>query len=204
MVVQHQVAGHQGAPVDRPEGTVEPIQWPPTNQTGAATTGCCQFQNGRPALPRGRLAGPQTCFTTPSPDSQGRASPAKNRLRTSEAARQRWLADNRQFAPRHDNDHAMAWMGEEAVVIPPDVKEQLHNFPRGFTKVEGVSHRSRHRMMANSWHLSSASVMLAFMLQWAYGQGTQVPVPVHESAIQKVIQFGNCNMARPGPCFSQS
>jgi hypothetical protein len=98
----------------------------------------------------------------------------------------------------------MAWMGEEAVVIPPDVKEQLHNFPRGFTKVEGVSHRSRHRMMANSWHLSSASVMLAFMLQWAYGQGTQVPVPVHESAIQKVIQFGNCNMARPGPCFSQS
>lgn len=144
------------------------------------------------------------CFTTPSPDPQGRPPPQKHRLKTSEAARQRWLADNRQFAPWHYNDHAMAWRGDEAVVIPPDVKEQLHNFPRGFTRVEGVAHRSRHRMLANSWHMSSALVILAFILQWAHGQAATMPRPPCQSAIQQVIQVGNCTMARPGPHFSES
>lgn len=55
----------------------------------------------------------------------GRPPPAKSRLKTTEAARQQWFADNRQFAPSHYNDHAMAWRGDEAVVITADVKEQL-------------------------------------------------------------------------------
>eukprot|EP00435_Cladocopium_sp_Y103_P056975 s456_g19.t1 len=55
-------------------------------------------------------------------------SPKKHKLKTSEAA-QRW--DARQFAPWQYNDHAMAWRGSEAVVIPPDLKEQLHGMPRG-------------------------------------------------------------------------
>lgn len=44
-------------------------------------------------------------------------------------------------------------------------------------------------MLANSWHMSLAVVIL-------------VPPPVHESAIQQAIRLGNCSMARPGPCFN--
>ena len=70
------------------------------------------------------------CFTTPCPSTHGRPPPQRHKLRTSEEAKQRWLSDNRQFAPWQYADHAMAWRGNEAVVIPPDVKEQLHNYPR--------------------------------------------------------------------------
>ena len=57
-------------------------------------------------------------------------------------------------------------------------------------------------MLANSWHMSLAVVILAFVLQWAQGQAFSIPPPVHESAIQQAIRLGNCSMARPGPCFN--
>ena len=139
------------------------------------------------------------CLTTPSPDPHGRPPPQKHKLRTTEEAKQRWLADGRQFAPWQYADHAMAWMGAEAVVIPPDLKEQLHNYPRGYTKMKGVAHRSRHRMLANSWHMSVASFILALVLQFTRTGSEAIPQGVHMTALQTVLQIGNDTMALPGP-----
>ena len=82
------------------------------------------------------------CFTTPSPDPLGRPPPQKHRLRTTEEARQRWLGDNRQFAPWQYDDHTMAWRGNEAVVIylsegtAPQLPTRVHTHPRGATPHE--------------------------------------------------------------------
>ena len=110
-----------------------------------------------------------------SPLHHGRHPPPKHKLKTCEEAKQRWLNDNRQFAPWQYADHAMMYRGGEPEVIPPHIKEQLHNFSRGWTKVEGVAHRSRHRMIANSWHMSVAIVILAMALQVTQARACPLP-----------------------------
>ena len=115
MVDQHHMAGRERASIDGPEDTVGPIQRSSPDQigsTGSTATGSGQLHDGRldirvntsPVSPHRVLM----CM--------GRPPPAKSRLK---------FADNRQFAPSHYNDHAMAWRGDEAVVITADVKEQL-------------------------------------------------------------------------------
>ena len=56
------------------------------------------------------------CFTTPAPDAQGRPPPAMHKLKTSAEAKQRWLNDNRQFAPWQYADHAMMYRDDEPEV----------------------------------------------------------------------------------------
>lgn len=36
--------------------------------------------------------------------------------------------------------------------IPPaDLKDQLQGLPRGFTRVDNISEKSRHRLLGNAW-----------------------------------------------------
>eukprot|EP00435_Cladocopium_sp_Y103_P048273 s452_g14.t1 len=142
---------------------------------------------------------PIPCFTTPSPDPAGRPPPKRHKLKTTEAARQRWLEDSRQFAPWQYADHAMLRRGEEAVVIPPGVKEELHGLPRDWSRLPDIHNRARHRMLANSWHMYAAIMAIAFVMQFTPAAAVTVPPQVHRSTIQRVLDMGNPLMARPGP-----
>eukprot|EP00435_Cladocopium_sp_Y103_P054359 s601_g17.t1 len=139
------------------------------------------------------------CFTTPSPDPAGRPPPKRPKLKTTEEARQRWLSDSRQFAPWQYSDHAMVWRGEEASVIPPCLKEELHGMPRGWSRLPNIPHRSRHRMIANGWHMYAAVLALALLLQSASATVTSMPQTVGSTTLQKILAMGNNTMARPGP-----
>eukprot|EP00435_Cladocopium_sp_Y103_P050539 s110_g15.t1 len=139
------------------------------------------------------------CFTTPSPDPSGRPPPKHRRLKTTEAARQRWLSDSRQFAPWQYSDHAMVWRGDEASVIPPCLKEELHGMPRGWTRLQDIPHRSRHRMLANGWHMYAALMAMALLLQSAQAMSVPVPPQVGSTILQRVLAMGDNTMARPGP-----
>ena len=86
--------------------------------------------------------------------------------------------------------------------VPIEIKEQLHEFPVGFTAVPKVSLRARHRMLANSWHLRVAAFLLALLLQPNQAAAVTVGRPsvgLHQSAIDTLLEFGNATMARPGP-----
>ena len=66
-------------------------------------------------------------------------------------------------------------------------------------RVDGVQHRSRHRLLANSWHMHAALVVLAFMLQFAQGGATTLPSTMKRSASDTVLELGKVAMAHPGP-----
>eukprot|EP00438_Fugacium_kawagutii_P021843 Skav233012 [mRNA] locus=scaffold909:68906:88437:+ [translate_table: standard] len=141
------------------------------------------------------------CFTTPSPSSSGRDAPRRQRGSVPEQAKQRWLADNRQFAPWQYSDEAQAWKGGEPCNMPIHMKEQLHNFPADFTAAPKVPTQARHRMLANSWHFTVALMVMALLLTNLPkgAQAAAVPREPQLSAIQRVIQAGNALQMRPGP-----
>eukprot|EP00435_Cladocopium_sp_Y103_P038353 s2136_g10.t1 len=128
-----------------------------------------------------------------------RPPPKKHKLKTTEAAWQRWLEDSRQFAPWQYADHAMLWKGDEAAVIPPCIKEELHGMPRGWSRLQDIPNRSRHRMLANSWHMYAALVALSLVLQFTTAVAERMPSQVHRTAIRRALDMGNSSMALPGP-----
>lgn len=78
------------------------------------------------------------------------------------------------------------------MVTPASVKERLHGYPKDYTKVKGVTEQSRHRMMANSWHLQVAKFLMVLILQNACSTtaGTmtmELPRQPYQSAIQTVL-----------------
>ena len=105
------------------------------------------------------------CLTTPAPTQDGRPPPKKMKGKLSAAARQRWLSGNRQYAPWVYEDHALVYeQSGEGQLLPAELKEQLHHFPSGVTRCQGVSPKDRHRLLGNSWHLGVARFMVALVL----------------------------------------
>ncbi|CAJ1442579.1 unnamed protein product [Effrenium voratum] len=95
------------------------------------------------------------CLTTPAPDDQGRPPPKKMRGKVPPDVHARWMADQRQYAPWQYAECAMLHDSEDQLhPMTAEAKEQLHGFAAGFTKVGCVPAKSRHKMMANSWHLT--------------------------------------------------
>ena len=131
------------------------------------------------------------CFTTPAPTSEGRSAPRSLRGKIHPEVKQRWLQDNRQYAPWCYEECALLRDGEGHLhAIPASVKEQLHGYPKEYTKVKGVTEQSRHRLMANSWHLQVAKFLLVLLLQNACSTtaGTMVHMEVHRPPYQSAIQ----------------
>ena len=93
------------------------------------------------------------CLTTPSPNASGRDPPKRQRGKTSDAAKQRWMADGRCYAPWQYESWAMAAGPDGPVNLTATMKQKLHNYPADWTAVHGVATRARHRMLANSWHV---------------------------------------------------
>lgn len=104
-----------------------------------------------------------TCMTTPAPDEHGR--PVKRtRGKIASDTRPRWLEGGRQWAPwRYDVDALLTDPEGNLVVPTVEIKECLHQLPRGRTNVDGISSRSRHRMLGNSWHVGVAQFLILFV-----------------------------------------
>jgi len=140
------------------------------------------------------------CFTTPAPTDDGRAPPKRQRGTIDPATRHRWLSDARCFAPWQYQEHAMlsTW-NHQFVVLPPEAKEQLHGFRPGYTAVAGADDRSRHRMIANSWHLHVVRFLLLLLLQLPTSKASVVPCSPKQSTLQQMISLAQCESACIGP-----
>ena len=106
------------------------------------------------------------CFTTPAPTSAGRSAPKRMKGRIDPESKTRWLQDNRTYAPWHYAETAMATSADgNLVTLPITLKEQLHGLPKNFTDAEGVTNRSRHRMIANGWHIGVIKFLMLLLVQ---------------------------------------
>ena len=117
------------------------------------------------------------CFTTPAPTEAGRAAPRSMKGKLDPLVKSRWLSDGRCYAPWQYNNPALMKTPTETLVTPPAfVKEQLHHLPAGWTEDPNIPDRSRHRMIANSWHAGVARFL--FML-WPRLKANQTPTITH-------------------------
>ena len=132
------------------------------------------------------------CFTTPAPTEAGRSAPKRMKGRIDPEAKTRWLQDSRTYAPWHYAEEAMARSPEgQLVTLPTGIKEVLHGLPKNFTDVQGVA--TRHRMVANGWHIGVIQFLLLMMLQPVATQ--PVPLP-RVSTLEWVI--GQVQSLPPG------
>ena len=77
----------------------------------------------------------------------------------------RWLADGRCYAPWQYTDAALMESSDGSLTVPSAcVKEQLHHIPKNWTYDEAIPDRSRHRMVANSWHAGVARFLFMLLL----------------------------------------
>ncbi|CAE7897784.1 unnamed protein product, partial [Symbiodinium necroappetens] len=110
------------------------------------------------------------CTTTPAPTDDGRQKPRSTRGRTPRDADARWAEGGRQFAPWHYTVEAMLQDSRGLLHLPPpDVKEQLHHIPAGYTAKAGADTKTRHRMVGNGWHWGVAARLLGILVMatWA-------------------------------------
>ena len=96
------------------------------------------------------------CATTPAPTDDGRAKPRSTRGRTPRDADARWLEGGRQFAPWHYTVEAMLQDAKGVLHIPPpEVKEQLHHIPPGYTAAVWLGTAGTGAWLPGSWAFSS-------------------------------------------------
>ena len=141
------------------------------------------------AVRSGRLRLP--CATTPAADENGRPAPKGTRGKMTADVRARWLADRRRFAPWHYRKEAMLTDGQGRLQIPtPDIKEQLHHIPKGYTAVEGIDDRTRHRLIGNGWHWGVARKLLTLVvaaMMTPTGASMEIATPPKQSTLQWVV-----------------
>lgn len=101
----------------------------------------------------------------------------------------RWLNDDRTYAPWQYAEEAMLRSADGQLHVPPaTAKEQFHQLPINYTEVDGVSDRSRHRLLGNGWHLGTARFMMMLVLQMVMTtSSTAVPTKPQQSAIQTMM-----------------
>ena len=140
------------------------------------------------------------CFTTPAPTEAGRAAPRSMKGKLDPLVKSRWLSDGRCYAPWQYNNQALMKTPTETLVTPPAfVKEQLHHLPVGWTEDPNIPDRSRHRMIANSWHAGVARFLFMLLLGMvAKTEGK--PNPHNHSPKMSTIQW----MANETSCYPPS
>ncbi|CAE7943369.1 unnamed protein product, partial [Symbiodinium necroappetens] len=105
------------------------------------------------------------CLVTPAPSEEGREPPRAMKGKVDSATHSRWLAGLRQYPPWIYEESAMVRSSQnELMVLPVELKEQLHHFAAGVTRMPDVPPRSRHRLMGNSWHVGCATFLLHCVL----------------------------------------
>ena len=127
-------------------------------------------------------------FTTPAADSGGRNAPEGSLQKCSEGAMLRWRGDLRRFAPWHYEPHAMMSAAtQHCVNMPATVMEVFFTgFQPRFTaggkdadmKSVTVPPTSRHRMLANTWHVGVAQAVLYMFLVLALVPSVKAAPPI--------------------------
>ena len=159
-------------PADAPGVGEEGAVGPPSFGRCSAIGGCLELGGleFHSSVAQGR--GLMPCATTPAPTDDGRAKPRSTRGR-------RWMEGGRQFAPWHYTVEAMLQDFKGVLHIPPpELKEQLHHIPGGYTAKPGADVKTRHRMVGNGWHWGVASRLLGARARsqfWARGGGASRP-----------------------------
>ena len=130
------------------------------------------------------------CLTTPAPTDAGRSAPKKLKGRIHPETKSRWLRDQRRFAPWQYSAEALLHGSNGEMVVPgPEIKEQLHQLPCGYTAVDGVSDRARHRLLANGWHAGVARLMLFLVVvQLCQHAKAGIPPQPKMSTIKWILQ----------------
>ena len=105
------------------------------------------------------------CIVTPAPNDAGREPPKQMRGQVDASTRQRWLAGLRQYAPWMFEETAMVRNSQqELTLLPAELKEQLHHYAPGATRMAEVAPKDRHRLLGNSWHLGCAMFLMHCIL----------------------------------------
>ena len=130
------------------------------------------------------------CFTTPAPSEEGRPAPKKLKGRIDPETKSRWLSDQRAFAPWQYSPEALMHSEDGLMHVPtPEVKEQLHMLPKGYTEAPGVAERSRHRLLANGWHTGVARLILYLVVtSLQQAQVAALPNVPRLTTLQWVVQ----------------
>lgn len=81
------------------------------------------------------------------------------------------------------------------------IKEQIHGFPEDWTSHEQVPERSRHRMIANSWHVGVAQflMMLLFGSTTAADGFSTIPASPRQSTLQWMVDMSKLYPPHMGP-----
>ena len=130
------------------------------------------------------------CNSTPRSERGGQSSmpspTGETRTEKDEEQKARWMNDGQTFALWQYSEEAMLVDQNGQLHVPPaGAKEQFHQLPKGYTKVEGVSERARHQVLANGWHLGSARFMMMLVLQMITTAASSNPMPLPKtSAVQ--------------------
>ena len=144
-------------------------------------------------------------LTTPAPTEAGRPAPKRMRGQLDPLVKQRWLSDNRKYAPWAYEPHALerdSSGGWHTLSIT--TKEQLHGFQPDYTMAPGITEDDRHRMMANSWHLKVIIFLLTILLRQICAESVQVTElppsrPPRRSTLQYMINLSQTCPALLGP-----
>ena len=129
-------------------------------------TRATDIDTGNHTLHKEMLAGKRClpCLTTPAPTPEGRPAPPRSRRQVSDAAKRRWAADNRRFAPWHYEETAMGRTPQGKLqILNVQTKEQLQGLPIGYTAAPGVTDHARHRSLANAWRLGLSLIHIRIL-----------------------------------------
>eukprot|EP00438_Fugacium_kawagutii_P030337 Skav223220 [mRNA] locus=scaffold2231:82321:89075:+ [translate_table: standard] len=145
------------------------------------------------------------CLTTPAPSDAGRSAPKRMKGHLDPICKSRWLEDGRTFAPWQYADVALVHSPDGTATVPsPEIKEQFQMLPKGYTDVQGLEPRSRHRLLANGWHLGVAQFLFKLVLiAHCMGSGAHhIASPPSTSTIQWMAQQMHILPAHIGPGHS--
>lgn len=82
------------------------------------------------------------------------------------------------------------------------IKEQIHGFCEDWTLHDNVPERSRHRMVANSWHVGVAKFLLMLLFGTTLpveGITMEIPAAPRQSTLQWMIAMTTRHPAHMGP-----
>ena len=86
--------------------------------------------------------------------------------------------------------------------LPLDIKERLHELPAGFTNVEGLDSRDRHRVLGNGWHAGVVRFLFGIMMLTIVASPASaqvIPSQVRTTTLQWVISVVLQMPAHVGP-----
>ena len=116
-------------------------------------------------------------LTSPAPGPEGRPAPRSVKGKLDSATFHRWELSGRQFAPWHFRQENL-FENERGELVTPSilVKERLHHLEDDFT-APAQDDRERHKILANSWHLGTAILVMTMLTCFTAAEASLPPGP---------------------------